>query len=77
MSLFTNQLKTSRFFFIVWCMVAAFGAYFCMYAFRKPFNAGTYKGYFLWGLDYKVILIIFQVLAICFQSSQASKSSQN
>ena len=25
-----------------WCVVAAFGAYFCMYAFRKPFTAGAY-----------------------------------
>jgi hypothetical protein len=52
----------SNSFFIVWCMVAAFGAYFCMYAFRKPFNAGTYNGYSLWGLHYKSILVISQVL---------------
>jgi len=43
-------------------MVAAFGAYFCMYAFRKPFNAGTYNGLSLWGLHYKSILVISQVL---------------
>jgi len=43
-------------------MIAAFGTYFCMYAFRKPFNAGTYSGYQLWNLDYKAILIIAQVL---------------
>lgn len=61
MRLLANQLEKSKFFFIAWCMVAAFGAYFCMYAFRKPFNAGTYSGYYLWGLDYKVILIISQV----------------
>ena len=61
MSFIKNQLTKSKFFFIAWCTLAAFGAYFSMYAFRKPFNAGTYKGYFLWGLDYKVILIIFQV----------------
>jgi Family of unknown function (DUF5690) len=52
----------SKIFFIVWCMVAAFGAYFCMYAFRKPFNAGTYSGLSLWGLHYKSILVIAQVL---------------
>ena len=52
----------SNSFFIVWCMVAAFGAYFCMYAFRKPFNAGTYNGLSLWGLHYKSILVISQVL---------------
>lgn len=43
-------------------MVAAFGAYFCMYAFRKPFNAGVYEGLTLWGLHYKSILVITQVM---------------
>ncbi len=54
-------LADSRLFFIVWCMVAAFGTYFCMYAFRKPFNAGTYEGLALWGIHYKIVLIIAQV----------------
>ncbi len=61
MSLLTNQLKKSKFLFIAWSIVAAFGAYFCMYAFRKPFTAGTYKGYYFYGMDYKSILIIAQV----------------
>ena len=43
-------------------MIAAFGAYFCMYAFRKPFNAGVYAGLSLWGLHYKTILVITQVV---------------
>ena len=60
-SLLTNQLKKSKPFFIVWSMVAAFGAYFCMYAFRKPFNAGTYSSYQLFGMDFKAVLIIAQV----------------
>ncbi len=62
MSFLKNQLKKSKLLFIAWCMVAAFGAYFSMYAFRKPFNNGTYSGLHLWGLDYKVIIIIFKVL---------------
>ncbi|MEN7548697.1 DUF5690 family protein [Rapidithrix thailandica] len=33
-----------------------------MYAFRKPFNAGTYQDLLLWGMQYKDILIISQVL---------------
>ncbi|KIO77884.1 hypothetical protein TH53_07090 [Pedobacter lusitanus] len=48
-------------FFIIWCMLAAFGTYFCMYAFRKPFTSGTYTGMSLWDLDYKAVLIIAQV----------------
>lgn len=42
-------------------MTAAFGTYFCMYAFRKPFNAAAYD-YVLWGWDAKTILVVAQVL---------------
>jgi hypothetical protein len=42
---------------------AAFGAYFCMYAFRKPFTVATYEGLTpIGGLDFKVALVIAQVL---------------
>ncbi len=54
-------LSSSKPFFIIWCMVAAFGTYFCMYAFRKPFNAGIYEGLSLWDIHYKTVLIIAQV----------------
>ena len=43
-------------------MLAAFGAYFCMYAFRKPFNAGTYNNLFLGDIGYKSVLIIAQAI---------------
>src|SRR5688572_4536248 len=45
-----------------WCVVAAFGTYFCMYAFRKPFTAGTYADVVLWGVGYKTVLVVAQVL---------------
>lgn len=45
-----------------WVIVAAFSAYFCMYAFRKPLSAGTYEGRHLGDLDYKTVLLIAQVL---------------
>jgi hypothetical protein len=45
-----------------WCMVAAFGTYFCMYAFRKPFTAAGYQDVVVWGVDYKTVLITGQVL---------------
>jgi Family of unknown function (DUF5690) len=48
--------------FTIWASVAAFSAYFCMYAFRKPFTAGTYAGLQYWGMDYKIWLVIAQVL---------------
>lgn len=46
----------------VWAVVAAFGAYFCMYAFRKPFTAATYGDVLVWGLSYKMVLVTAQVL---------------
>jgi hypothetical protein len=45
-----------------WCVVAAFGTYFCMYAFRKPFTAASYPDVIVWGMGYKTVLITAQVL---------------
>jgi hypothetical protein len=45
-----------------WCVVAAFGTYFCMYAFRKPFTAARFDDETLWGTGYKSVLITSQVL---------------
>ena len=42
--------------------LAAFLLYFSMYAFRKPFAVGTYEGLQFWGINYKIILIIAQVI---------------
>lgn len=41
----------------------AFTAYFCMYAYRKPFAAGMYKGLTLWGtsIDLKTALVVGQI----------------
>jgi len=56
-----ERLLSSNALFIFWAVVASFGAYFCMYAFRKPFNSGLYQGLELWDISYKAILIISQV----------------
>lgn len=56
-----EALTRSNTFFIIWAVIASFGAYFCMYAFRKPFNAGLYQGLELGEVSYKAILIISQV----------------
>lgn len=42
--------------------VAAFSTYFCMYAFRKPFSAGTYEDQELWGFGLKSLLVTSQLL---------------
>ncbi|CAN5217803.1 DUF5690 family protein [soil metagenome] len=43
-------------------VIAAFGTYFCMYGFRKPFTAGQYAESSLFGLDHKSVIVIAQVL---------------
>lgn len=48
--------------FIVNASVASFGVYFCMYAFRKPFSVATFEGIEVFGIDYKILLIIAQVI---------------
>ncbi|WP_240904695.1 DUF5690 family protein [Sphingobacterium sp. SGR-19] len=41
--------------------LAAFGCYTSMYAYRKAFTAGVFTELPLWGVDYKVWLVIAQV----------------
>jgi hypothetical protein len=48
--------------FSAYCMAAAFGTYFCMYAFRKPFTAGKFEGHALGMVDYKTVLVIAQTM---------------
>ncbi|MFQ3649591.1 MAG: DUF5690 family protein [Gemmataceae bacterium] len=44
-----------------WSLLAAFGTYFCMYAFRKPFTAAKFAEWSLWGVEYKIVLVTAQV----------------
>ncbi len=48
--------------FLLYGSFVSFGTYFCMYAFRKPFAVGTFEGLAFFGVDYKIVLIIAQVL---------------
>ena len=49
--------------FAFYAIFASFCAYFCMYAFRKPFAAGSFEGEFgLLGIDLKTGLVISQIL---------------
>jgi hypothetical protein len=45
-----------------WALAAAFGTYFCMYAFRKPFTAAPFAGLGPWGIGYKEWLVSSQVI---------------
>lgn len=49
----------NRLLLSLWCVVAAFGTYACMYGFRKPFTAA---GYAEWGDGFKALLVTSQVL---------------
>ncbi len=53
--------KANPALFSTYCIVAAFGTYFCMYAFRKPFTAATYEDEVWLGIGFKTILVSAQV----------------
>lgn len=50
--------------FVLYAVVASFGAYFCMYAFRKPFAAARFEDEFFLGsfIELKSALLISQVV---------------
>ncbi|MBP6448298.1 MAG: hypothetical protein KA341_15965 [Saprospiraceae bacterium] len=56
-----RQMMAHPVFLTLWASMAAFGAYFCMYMYRKPYAAALFEGQMLFGLDYKIVLIISQV----------------
>lgn len=57
-----NSAEKSNIPFVLNASLASFGAYFCMYAFRKPFSVATFEGMEVFHIDYKIIVIIAQVL---------------
>ncbi len=61
----TQRLAASPEFLLpFWAMTMAFTTYFCMYAFRKPFAAGTYEsGDLLFGaIELKSAFVISQII---------------
>ncbi len=54
--------STNKVAFSIFCILAAFCTYSCMYAFRKPFAVATFENESFWGIDYKILLITAQVL---------------
>ena len=49
-------------FWAIWAVVAAFGTYFCMYGFRKPFTAAGFEDSWLLGVDFKTFAVSTQVI---------------
>ncbi len=56
-----EETTRQRAWWAVWAVVAAFGTYFSMYGFRKPFTAASYEETELWGIGFKTILVCAQV----------------
>jgi Family of unknown function (DUF5690) len=54
--------QRSEWFINTWAVVAAFGTYFCMYMFRKPFTVGSFERAVGEGWDEKGTLIAAQVI---------------
>ena len=52
--------------FVVYVSLTSFVVYACMYGFRKPFTAASFNGVYLFGISYKVVLVISQVLGYMF-----------
>lgn len=48
--------------FILYLSLSSFTVYFCMYGFRKPYTAASYEDIHLFGLSYKVVLVIVQTI---------------
>ncbi len=59
---FTRWLARSPVAFTLLASASAFGAYTCMYAFRRPFTVATFEGQELWGFQLKVLLVVAQMI---------------
>lgn len=46
----------------IYAFISAFACYFCAYAYRKPFTASSFKGYKIFDVDYKIMLITLQAI---------------
>lgn len=54
--------RSPAWIFIIYVSLSSFIVYTCMYGFRKPFTAASFNGIYLFGISYKVVLVISQVL---------------
>ncbi|MFA6946647.1 MAG: DUF5690 family protein, partial [Pedobacter sp.] len=62
MILIKEKISRQDLNFLLTASFAAFITYLSMYAFRKPFTAATFDQLSLWGVDYKILLIISQLI---------------
>src|SRR5690606_16835706 len=64
----TRLYRSPSWLLSTYAIVAAFSAYFCMYAFRKPFAAATYEGVIgvEGGFPLKTAFVISQIIGYAF-----------
>jgi hypothetical protein len=48
--------------FVLYLSLSSFTIYACMYGFRKPYTAASFEGLSLFGISYKVVLVIAQTI---------------
>lgn len=54
--------QTNGLWFTLYVSITAFCLYTCIFALRKTFGVATYENMSVWGADFKVWMVIFQVL---------------
>lgn len=54
--------RTNALSFTLYASAASFCLYLCIFSIRKTFGVATYEGLTYWGIDYKVLMITFQVI---------------
>lgn len=52
----------SQLFITIYMGLTAFIAYSCMYAFRKPYTVAAFENLEIWGMNYKIVLVISQLV---------------
>lgn len=57
-----KHLSTNALFFTVFTSFAAFFSYLFFYPFRRAYTAGTYEGLVFFDVDYKILIVVAQVL---------------
>lgn len=58
----TLNKKLSDIIFIIWAGGTALLSYSLVYALRKPYTAAMFAGYEVFGMDYKVVVTIIQII---------------
>lgn len=54
--------RTNALSFTLFASAVSFCLYLCIFSIRKTFGVATYEGLTYWGIDYKVLMITFQVI---------------